>query len=242
MRQNWLALLLLLLSVGLPDPAAAQYTVPFSVYAGTAAAGFSFDAQCSASGVSCSATASTSGDVAAIFCRSSYFSSYTMTVGTSPSVTVTASPSGSKNFDGSFDVHTDAFYALSLPSGSVTYTCQGTGASNNPAILVLLFKAPPTAAFDTSAADLHSSSSSSFTSSTFSTAARGLVVQFVTAIGGTVSAGNIGSVSATLGATASDGPNSSEYVFFSGAQSGITATFSNSNSVGWSGATLAFKY
>lgn len=172
---------------------------------------------------SCTATVA-AGQMGTVFCTGS---SGTPTLSTTPANTF-----ASTSANGGSAV----FYNFGLAGGSTVFAC---GNATFPNQTVDLYNAGSVYALDTSATNTGSGTTS--TSATFSTTGKDLVVFCVaTGSSGTLTAGTIGGVSATLRQTT--GWVACEDATFTTAQTNITATMTSTQGGTWYGTVAAFSY
>lgn len=138
--------------------------------------------------------------------------------------------------------YSQMFYAFGVAHGSQNYFCTATDSTTFPGEKVMVFHPGSlTGLLDTSSNGTITTATATPASGSFSTSAAGLIVACFNPIGsvsGTPSM-SIGGTTATL--IGYDNTAWCGYVKTPGAESSITANFSNSTSVTWSYHVLAFK-
>lgn len=185
-----------------------------------------------------SALTITSGDIVAFYCRGGNNASFTAS--SSPSNTIASLPLRQPSPAGSGQM----FYVLGAVSGSTTFTCTQSISSAFQGISVVQYHPGSITAEDsTNSFSQIGASSGSFTSSSFSTSSRGLVILCADAsfASGNFTAGLIGGVSSTLRTTASWFPPCEDRITTTSLSS-VTAAVSTATGSGtWTGAVLIFK-
>jgi hypothetical protein len=140
---------------------------------------------------------------------------------------------------------TDGFYGFATVGGTDTFTCALGAASIYVGLTVEQFNPGFLTSVDYTGYANQSTSSTLYTSSAFSTTAKGLVLACPDGLfgGGLFQPGFIGSSAAAFGAGLSSGSAPCEGVITTGAQSNITATLSSGNATAgtWGGVIMSFK-
>lgn len=167
----------------------------------------------------------------------------------SSSTTFTASNSASDTVTTLTTTHNGAqvqgiagFYILHPSAGAITFHCHSSGSNQYLSIQLAVFTRGFLTAFDTSAQSIEASASTSHTTPTFTTTAKGLIAAYgggFAAASGGVTLGNIGATSPST--IVNDGQQGWGYTLPSSSQSSITASFTSVNSVKFQTSVLAFK-
>jgi hypothetical protein len=188
--------------------------------------------------VSCSGPTLTAGDVVAVFCRSSGNSAtFTVADGTN---TYTAGPFNSSSSPSISDA---ILYSIGVASGSPTFTCTANSPQSFLDIVVVQYHPGTLSTVDAAPTGNIVTGNTVWTSSSFSTStSTGLIIacgdpNFAS---GSLTAGLIGSTTATMRQTSSNGPGCEDTIPGS-SQSSITAAMSSGSSGNWGGTVLALK-
>lgn len=140
---------------------------------------------------------------------------------------------------------TDGFYGFATVGGTDTFTCTLGAASTYTGLTVEQFTPGFLTAVDYTGYSNQSTSSTLYTSGSFSTTAKGLVIACPDGLfgGGNFQPGFIGTSAAAFGAGLSSGSAPCEGVLTTGAQTSITATLSSGNGTAgtWGGVIMSFK-
>lgn len=194
--------------------------------------------------ITSSAITLTAGDFVLVFCRNGNTGGNAEVVTSSPANTWTQLSSHS-----TASVATEqASYSFGVGAGSTTFTCTPTLAASSNSMIVLQYHPGFLTALDVQQfGDNAGANTTTLTSATFTTTAKGLIIWCTTtgALGITYTAGSIGSGSGTLrgfsAASNGVGSDACEDNLTSGSQASITAAMSISSSQKFAGTVGAFK-
>ena len=188
--------------------------------------------------VTCTIASPTAGDYYVGYCRSNSGAT-SLVLTSSPSNTFTGvgfQTTGSAGVS-------EAYYSTSAASGSTTFTCTANSSVAYQGINVLAYHPGSLTGIDISNHNGITSSTNTWTSSTFSTTAKGLVVSCADPLFGV---GGWGLTNSSVGQYTPESRINTSFILCSDSMTGsplasITATAQNSSAGQWQGAVVAFK-